>query len=370
MNGLGHFDLSNAHYVEEVLQVIEPLARGPQTRELARGLYAELIGGDLEALRGSPTEWFNLATGAARIDYTSAQHRILEAALRAHPDDVDLLCERFQFAYAHGSTADSIEAWQPIEDMGEEQTAPYWRYWAYRSLFLARDLNQKAEAVKFLDRASQFVTPADLLNIFRHYRAILIDGALKPSSTPDELTKYENLASLVKEQYLKGLNLGIENGYVLATDLARLLRERSAGKSSEDANKTLDQALDLLDEAERIYTNNPNHPVSRIYVEKAITLMARRRYADALQIFRSLPAYSLDLDESMRVMRNYAANMTGQPAPDAGPAGASGDSDVTERLTQIERDLGNRLDQLEQVLAVIAQRTGIFDQPDEGDQAG
>jgi len=351
MNGFEHYGqlLAGVQYVEEALTVLQPLARSPETRDVARSLYTELIGGDLAALRGSPSEWFNFATAAAQIDHTTAQCRILEAALEAHPRDVDLLCEWFQFQYAHGSVADATEAWQPIEDLGEEQTAPYWRYWAYRSFFLARYLNDKAQARDFLDRAQQYVPPADLLNIFRHYRAILIDGAVKPAPSAGDLAEYETLVANVEAKYREGLEKGIEDGYVLATDLAHLLRERSAGKSREKADQILDQALDLLDEAERIYTNNTNHPVSRIYVEKAITLMARRRYADALQIFRSLPAYSLDRDESMKVMRNYAANMTGQPEPVAAPAGAS------------ERgDLADRLDQHEKLLALLVQKTAIF----------
>jgi tetratricopeptide (TPR) repeat protein len=361
MNGFEHYKqlLSDAHYVEEALTVLDPLARSPQTRDLARSLYTELIGSNMEALRGSPSEWFNFATTAARIDHTSAQRRILEVALAAHPNDVDLLCEWFQFQFAHGSIADAIEAWQPIESLGEELTAPYWRYWAYRSLFLARYLNDKAQAVEFLDRAQQYVTPADLLNIFRHYRAILLDGAVKPAPSAGKLTKYETLVALVEAKYREGLELGIENGYVLATDLALLLRERSAGKSKEEADQILDQALTLLDEAERAYTNSQNHPIARIYVEKAITLMARRRYADALQIFRSLPVYSLDRDESMKVMRNYAANMTGQPEPVAVPTGAGE-----------QGDLGDRLDQLENVLALVVQKTGIFGQSHENDLAG
>jgi hypothetical protein len=170
---------------------------------------------------------------------------------------------------------------------------------------------------------------------------VLIDGSIKPSASADTPTSdYEALAERVEEKFREGLRLGIENGYVLAHELARLLRERSAGKSEEDAARVLDEALDLLDLAERIYTRNPNHPIEDIYVEKAVTFMARRRYADALQIFRSLPPYRLD--QSMTVMAHYAANMTGQKF----------DPEAHAPATETE-GIENRVSRLEGVVAVI-----------------
>jgi hypothetical protein len=353
--------LFGANYVEEAYDVVNPLTRSPETVGLARDLLTALIstesGGRLEALCGSPDEWFNFAVTAARIDHTTAQQRLLDAALKAHPEDVDLLCERFSFEYFHGSIAGASTIWQRIADLGEERTAPYWRYWSYRSLFLARYLHDKAGAWEFLDRARQYVIPADLLNIFRHYRRILVDGAVNPAAPAGDLTEYEYLADEVQKKYREGLELGIENGYVLATELAMLLRERSAGKPKEEADQDLDHALELLDEAERLYTKSDNHPIVSIYIEKAITLMARRRYADALQIFRSLPSHRFD--ESMQVMHNYAAHMTGQPETVGAPDGRGGPGyggDQGGRLDQIE----NRLDQLERLLAAIAEQAGLL----------
>jgi len=358
--------LSSANYVEEAYDVVNPLTRSPETIPLARDLLTMLVstesGGSLEALRGSPDEWFNFAVTAARIDHTTAQLSILDAALNAHPEDVDLLCERFSFEFFHGNIAEASKVWQRIADLGEERTASSWRYWSYRSLFLARYLHDKAGAREFLDRARQYIIPADLLNYFRHYRRILLDGAVAPSTATEDLTKYGSLTDIVEEKYREGIELGIENGYVLATELAMLLRERSVGKSEDEADRLLNEAMTLLERAERAYTKSDNHPIVNIYIEKAITLMARRRYADALQIFRSLPPHRLD--ESLQVMRNYAAHMTGQPetvgAPDRrGGPGYGGDEG--RRLDQLE----NRLDQLERILAAIAEQTGLLGhQPD------
>lgn len=68
--------------------------------------------------------------------------------------------------------------------------------------------------------------------------------------------------------------------------------------------------------------------------------MARRRYADALQIFRSLPSYRLD--QSLAVMARYAANMTGQRF----------ESDTDARTAEIE-SLSSRLSRLENLLSAL-----------------
>jgi len=343
VNGFEHYRelISSAQYVDEILPLLRPIARTPETRDLARSLIGELISGDLSALHGSANEWFNLITYASQVDFTTAERFLFEAALLAHPSDVDILCQWFQFQYGHGTIQDGLEVWQRIEELGEDETAPYWRYWAYRAMFLANYLNDKIHAVEFLDRGLTHVVPEGLLNIYRQYRVVLIDGGVRPSAAADtSFNDYDKLAERVEEKFREGLHKGIENGYVLARELARLLRERSAGKSDEQAAQVLDEALDLLDLAERTYTANPNHPIEDIYVEKAVTFMARRRYADALQIFRSLPSYRLD--ESLAVMARYAANMTGQRF----------ESDTQARTAEME-DLSSRLSRLENLLSAL-----------------
>lgn len=344
MNGFQYYQplIASAHYIDELLPILGPLTRSPDTKDLARSLIGELANGNLSDLRGSPNEWFNLITHASRVDYTTAEHKIFEAALQAHPDDVDLLCQWFQFQYAHGTTQDAAAVWQRIEELGEEKTAPYWRYWVYRATLLANFMNDREQAVTYLDRAQKHVIAEGLLNVFRHYRRALIDGGVKPSASGDEpVNDYHALADKVESMFRAGLRLGIENGYVLATELARLLRERSAGKTEEEADHILDEALDLLDLAERTYTRNPNHPIDEIYAEKAITFMARRRYADALQLFRSLPPFLLD--QSMLVMARYAANMTGQKFEQEAPAAATAVEDLDNRITRIEKLLTSLL---------------------------
>jgi predicted transcriptional regulator len=106
--------------------------------------------------------------------------------------------------------------------------------------------------------------------------------------------------------------------------------------SPGDADNVLEEVLELLDVAERTYTENANHPLWEIYEEKAITLMARRRYEDALQIFRSLPGYRLS--DSLQVMAQYAANMTGQEyKPGDEQATQSQYDDLRPRLARLEQ---------------------------------
>jgi hypothetical protein len=120
----------------------------------------------------------------------------------------------------------------------------------------------------------------------------------------------------------------------------------------EDADKQLGEVLDLLDVAERTYTEDPNHPLWDIYKEKAITLMAHRRYEDALQIFRSTPEYLFT--DSLRLMAEYAANMTGQEFRPAGQqAIPEGDGRLGQRVDVLEAKLTEKVDMLEQVLGRV-----------------
>lgn len=335
--------LANANYVQEITHVIAPFARSPQTQTMASELYGSLIETDLHRLRGSPDEWFNFAASAAMARNYTAAEKILTVAIELHPEDVDLRCEWFQFAYGHVGMEEAIAARERLEDLGADRTATFWRYWCYNAIFESQHLGNKEAAARLLDEALSVVPPAGLLNIYRNYRLVLIDGSARPSlSSEESMTDHAAIVARIEEKYREGLRLGIEAGYVLAVDLARLLRERTSGMQMSEADKVLDEALQLLDVAERTYTDDGNHPLWDIYREKATMLMARRRYEDALQIFRSLPEYRLN--DSMTVMAQYAANMTGQEFKPAGqqPVSPAG-SDLEERVTYLERVMNQLL---------------------------
>jgi tetratricopeptide (TPR) repeat protein len=337
---------ADAHYVQDVYISIQPFAAAPQTRASASGLFSRLIETELGRLQGSADEWFNLATLAAQVRNYGAVEKILTAAIEIHPEDVDLRCEWFQFAYGHIGITAAKTARESLEALGRDKTATFWRYWCYNATFESQYLGNKEEGVTLLDDGLRNVPPAGLLNVYRVYRTVLIDGSAHPSlRSKDWITDHTALVARVKENYQEGLALGIEAGYVLAVDLARLLRERTTGMQTADADKELDEALRLLDIAERAYTDDGNHPLWDIYLDKAIVLMARRRYEDALQIFRSLPSYRLS--DSMKAMAQYAANMTGQEFKPADISQeAAEDSDLPMRVATLERAMQHLLSQL------------------------
>jgi tetratricopeptide (TPR) repeat protein len=311
----------------------------------------ELIETDLRRLLGSPDEWFNLVASAARARNYTAYEVLLQIAIKQHPADVDLRCSWFSFCYGHKTLADALAAREALNALGPAATT-YWRYWSYNALFESQYLGNKVEAERLLDRALLAIPPAGLLNVFRQYRSVLIDGRENPSNAADhQPTDHMALVQRVEDKYREGLRLGIEAGYALAIDLAKLRRERTLGMRPAEANDVLDEVLDLLDVAERTYTDDGNHPLWDIYQEKAITLMARRRYEDALQIFRSLPDFQLS--DSMRVMAQYAANMTGQEfGPADGQAGV-GEGPEPAAVTEVRRvagELKERVDVLEEVV--------------------
>ncbi len=339
-----------AGYVQEIEVVIGPIAGSPRTRAIASELFYGLIEKDLSGLRGAADEWFNLATSAMRARNYTAAEQIIATAIKQHPDDVDLRCFRFSFCYGHKTIPDALKARAELDGLGSERTSTYWRYWCYNAQFESIYLGNKEEAARLLDKAMKVVPPADLLNIFRQYRQVLIDGRANCSDPDAEReADHREFAQRVENKFRHGMSLGMETGYVLAIDLARLLRERTSGMNLADADKVLEEVLELLDKAERTYTENANHPLWEIYEEKAITLMARRRYEDALQIFRSLPEYRLS--DSLRVMAQYAANMTGQEYK-------TGDEQATQVQNDDVRPRLARLEQLTEQLVEAIMKSG------------
>jgi tetratricopeptide (TPR) repeat protein len=331
--------IDSASFIEEIHKEFSALSENPRYHANVRQALDYLVESRLDFITGSPSDWFNLAVEARRVNnYTAARH-VLEEATKRYPDDVDLLCELLQFQYGNRAQAD--ETWQRLRSMDVDQVSGYWRYWVYGATYLARYLHDQKAALELLETGLLRVRFADLQNVLGHYRIVLLDGdTLLSTHTPEQMAqRYREYLGIIEERYKLGLELGVECGYVLAVSLARLLRERTASSWEGSAN-TINEALHYLDLAERAYTHDPNHPIWDIYIEKAITLMAARRYADALQVLRSLPEHKLD--EQLMTMARYAANLTGQEF--VSPAAA--------REAPIDRldNLSQRIDQVEGML--------------------
>jgi len=165
------------------------------------------------------------------------------------------------------------------------------------------------------------------MDILRSYRRVLVDSIpVRPiERNLKDLEEYHRwILETLEERYQMGLRLGLENGYVLATELARLYQEQagreglspsSAGEPGEPSQDYLEKALYYLELAEKLYTGDPNHPITEIYDQRMRILMAQRKYGEALQLIQSL-RYTLRgrirQDFSPAVMWERAARSTGQ----------------------------------------------------------
>jgi hypothetical protein len=223
------------------------------------------------------------------------------------------------------------------------EAAAFWRFWVYGSTYLARTLNRPDEALKLLDEGLFNVRRDGLMDILRAYRRILVDSVPDeplldtgmPETDPEIESRLRNAAdrSLKKleSRYLLGIQMRVENGYVLAMELATLYQERagadmeayqpangahaaSGERLSGHATRYLETALEYLDLAERLYTGNQNHPIYQIYEARARVLMALRRYGEAYNLMRSLPEVRQH-EPSMSSMLAFAAYSIGLETP-------------------------------------------------------
>jgi tetratricopeptide (TPR) repeat protein len=269
---------------------------------------------NIDSYDASPLTWHTLAMIAGRVDHDEARLIIIQAGLRQWPEDVDLLCEEMQMlaSPAEGCNPRLGELkWKELVEMDRAKTGSYWRFWVYGAIHLARSLNSPKQALELLDEGLAHVDRDSLVDIFRSYRRVLVDSVpLRELSGMEDVSDYQSWATKVLEERLTlGLQLGLENGYVLAAELAQLYQERASIGTGDD---NLKKALSYLETAERLYTGNRNHPIWDIYVSRARILMALRRYGDALKLLRSLPT-QMAVDPSIHTMLSVASLMTGEP---------------------------------------------------------
>lgn len=200
-----------------------------------------------------------------------------------------------------------------------------------------------------LDEGLKCVKRDGLVDILRSYRRVFVDSTpLERIEDQEQLEAYHKRAlKILEERYQFGLTVGVENGYVLATDLDRLYQEqagselpsifsssneKTVGQPSSADNDYLKRALEYLDLAERLYTGNPNHPIWEIYEARARILMTERKYGDAFKLLRSLPQ-TRQSEPSIATMLNLAALMTGEKLE------ADEQSKTLEVLSEVLSDL-------------------------------
>lgn len=271
----------------------------------ARELFDHILEEGLDNYTASPDLWHNASMVAGRVLHRVAQLALVEAGLQEWPDDVDLLCDALQYSQStHYNPQKAQEIWQRLENMPREVTGPYWRFWVYGATYHAMYLCNPQKGLELLDEGLRWVKRDGLMDILRSYRRVFVDSTpLERIEDQEQLEAYhKRVLKILEERYKLGLTLGVEDGYVLAIELARLYQERAGaelfspssneqtvGQPPSAGNNYLKRALEYLDLAERMYTGNPSHPIWEIYEARARILMAERRYGEALKLLRSLP---------------------------------------------------------------------------------
>lgn len=342
----------------------------------ARELFERILEEGLDNYTASPDLWHNAAMVAGRVEHRVAQLALVEAGLREWPDNVDLLCDELQYRHSsHYDIQKAQEIWQRLESMPREVTGPFWRFWVYGAIYHAVELCNPQKGLELLDEGLKWVKRDSLMDILRSYRRVLVDSTpLEQIEDQGQLREYHKRAlKILEERYRIGLELGVENGYVLATELARLYQEQAgtelfsnfSGSNEQILERppsakddSLKRALECLDLAERMYTADPNHPIWEIYEARARILMAEHKYGDALKVLSSLPL-TRRREPSIATMLNLAARMTGEKI-EADEQSETSLSEVLSTLLQNEGELLLRIasenPQVASVLKRVVQR--------------
>lgn len=295
----------------------------------ASGVLDEFVD-EVDEYVGPPELWHNLIAIAGRVNRDELQLPIVRAALREWPQNVALLTDELQcyrsFSY---DPAQARRVWDELSKLPLELRAPYWTYWVYGANYLALELNNPEAAIAHLDRGIGLVRRDGLMDVLRAYRRVLVDSVPRGNLANETEVRrtQQSTVQLLESRYRFGIDLGIENAYVLAMDLARLHQEQaglpgtgSAQSLSYAQNANLTEALHDLDVAEALYTGDQNHPIHEIYERRARIFMAQRRFGDALKLLRSLPDHRKQ-ELSVRTMLQLAARSVGESADEDGSAG-------------------------------------------------
>ena len=275
----------------------------------------DMVMNQVDSYYGSPSTWHDMSVLAGRVGHRQGRLALVQAGIRQWPLDVRLLCEEARMLVSFEEGCDhelGREKWQRLLAMEQSLTGFEWRFWVYGAEYKATFLGRTREGLKMLDQGVLKVKRKYLMNVFRAYRTILLDSIPgRELKTKAEMRNYQKWAGRVLEERFKvGLDLGVEYGYVLALDLAKLYQKKAASADEKEQEK-LNKALYFLDLAESLFSGNRNYQIWEIYVTKARVLMALRRYGDALKIFKSLPSSERFRPSNANMLR-LAALMTGE----------------------------------------------------------
>jgi tetratricopeptide (TPR) repeat protein len=341
----------------------------PPLPELLLSCVADRMETDLRENGGQryreedPDSMHNLATMASRLRRTDLEERILKAALKLAPGNVDLQADLLQVYYMQKNAPEEAERqWQVLNDdevIDPQGRKRYWRYWVFGAHYHARAKNDCAEARRLLEEGLQCVRGENRSDVLRNFRAVFVDL----SSNPD--------FDAVEQALKRGIASGWELGYTLATELSTLLQQRALAEVSDERGATshgqteakisnreaeaaepqseatatvarretqvrqqsaeglerdstarrerylnrLKEALEWLTFAEATFTNDPNHDIGPIYRNRINILMGTQNYREAIDYiiaYLNLDPQAVERDRSLKAQFILACQRSGE----------------------------------------------------------
>jgi tetratricopeptide (TPR) repeat protein len=283
--------------------------------------YLESLVGTLHEYTAPADLWFNFAMDCARLRVLDLEMEALETGLQEHPDNVDLLCAILQCLYStHENLLKAAEIVSRLEELPLTAKAHYWRYWTYLAIYYGVKRGNRTRAIQLLDEGLRYIKRDDLNEYLRTYRRVYIDSAPPVDSAPSSLDEvaeeYEKSINLVADRLKRGLELGVENGYALAIELAILYQEQAYATRQEGGqSESLQKALEVLEFAERMFTptqRDINFPLHSIYKQKVNVLMGLKRYDEARELLVAMSEAKVEFSLVQELQLRRAAIGSGK----------------------------------------------------------
>ena len=258
-----------------------------------------------EYLEGqSPDAVHNLAMEAQQRNLHGLALRILEVGRVIFTDNVDINCDLLQLYYSHyPDKYKAQEVWNTLQSIDPKVRDKEWRYWVYGSIYYYKIYNDIRTAKKLLRNGVGKVAPEDRHQVFTTLAIVYADWDPQPD--------LEKAIEVLKE----GLGEGLELGYEVARKIGEL-KQRLAGRanSADERQRYLEEALDWLNTAEALFTNDTQHPVINIYKARVNVLMGLRRYGEAIDDIAAILAQDKDaIDKgSLRAQLRLACERNGE----------------------------------------------------------
>jgi len=258
-----------------------------------------------EYLEGqSPDAVHNLAMEASRKGLNGLALRLLEVGRVIFPNDVDINCDLLQLYYTHyPDKYKAQEVWNTLQSIDPKVRDKEWRYWVHGAIYHYKIYNDIRTAKKLLRNGVGKVAPEHRHQVLSARATVYADWDPQPD--------LETAIKILTE----GLSEGLELGYEVARKIGEL-KQRLAGRASNAKKRQehLEKALDWLNTAEALFTDDSQHPVMKIYKARVNVLMGLRRYGEAIDDIAAILAqdkYAIDKG-SLKAQLRLACERNGE----------------------------------------------------------